>query len=453
MRILILAGVLIYVALFVVTTFVPSGSARREAEKYFTEEEIDRGLRFSFQRRLLYWPSVGIHLGILTAIVCTGFSRRLADTFAAWTGNRWFLTILLVGWFCLLVDEAVSLPFGLARLELLRAWGMTRRPIPSWLADRALGLAVTAVFQSVILIGLFVLIRYFPRVWWLLASLGGVFLGVGLAFILPIWIEPLFNTFTPLDKTEWAYLNAPVEALLRRGGIPSEQIFVVDASRRSSHTNAYFTGFGPTRRIVLYDTLLRNYTQPRPVTAASMVALAGSPGALLPVVSFAEANLTEGRYELEAILAHEMGHWQHNHIVKGLALASLGALLGLYLLARILRRVVHVGLIYSPHDPAAVPLIWLLWTLVPWVAAPVQNAISRHFERQADQASLETVGRPDLFIQAEKRLVRDNISNVANHPVAVWLFATHPTSVEQIRMAEEWRAKHGDKPLQPGDNQ
>ncbi|HMF15769.1 MAG TPA: M48 family metallopeptidase, partial [Gemmataceae bacterium] len=355
LKITIFVGASAFLLLFLVTTFAPP--SRAAAEEYFTAKEIDNGLEFGLQRRLLYWASAGLHLAALVLIVFTGFARKLADLFASWVGGRWLVTVLLVGGFCFLVEEAISLPIGLARLELVRAWGLTKRPVADWLADHAIGLAISGVIGAVTLLGLYLLIRYFPRTWWALATIGTMLLAIGYIFIMPIVISPLFNTFTPLTETQWADLQAPMKELASRAGVPVKEILVVDASRQGSHTNAYFTGFGSTQRIVLYDNLLKKHK----------------------------------REEVESILAHEMGHWQHNHIVKGTAMAALAVLVGFFLLAGILRWAVNRPpfLLKTPFDPAGVPLILLLVTVGEWLVSPVQNAISRHFERQADMVSLE----------------------------------------------------------------
>jgi STE24 endopeptidase len=410
MKAAIVAVVFLFVALFALTTFLPAPAARAEAEPYFPPRVIERGLERSLQGKLLFWSSTAVHLGVLAVVVFTGFARWLTDRCRRWTGDRWLATVLLVGILLFLGDAILSLPFGLAALEWQRSWGLTHRSLGAWLNDHVLELAVSAVMSGVLLVGLYILLRFFPRTWWALAAAGGTLLGIGYVLILPIWINPLFNTFTPLSQTQWGKLQGPVKKLAARVGVPVEEILVMDASRRDCHTNAYFTGFGATRRVVLYDTLLQSH----------------------------------GEEEVLSILAHEFGHWQHNHIVKGIALGCGGAFVGLFLLAQILKWAVGRPpfLLTSPADPAGLPLILLAAALGSWAVMPVGNAISRAFERQADMASLELYGHPDVFIAAEERLARDNISNVAPNPLSVWLFASHPPAVERIHIAQEWEARH-----------
>ncbi len=453
------AGALVYVTLFALTTFTRSAQFESAAAAYFSPQEIERGLRLAFQRRLFFWGSTALQLLFLAVVVFSGCARRLADfcaqvvpaprpaagqahrrKYRLLAGLHWLGVVLLVGAVCFLAVELLVLPLHLGNLANNRAWGLTERSTLDWLKDYALAVGITGLIGAIVLGGLYLLIRLFPRRWWLLAAVGSVGLGFLYALLLPVVINPLFATFTPLQDP---YLLARTRALAARAGVPVEEVLVSDASRQGRYTNAYFSGFGPTRRIVLYDTLLRPVTTPSPEGVAGMVGLAAGrtePGGLAALLL---AHRTVALDEVESILAHEIGHWQHDHIVKGILLAGLGGLIGLYLAARILRAAVGRApfALRSPADPAGVPLVLLLSVLGTWVAAPVENFVSRHFEQQADAAALELARRPTAFISAEKRLVRTNLSNVAPTPFSIWLFATHPPTVERIRMAEEWRRR------------
>lgn len=399
-------GSLLLATLFLVTTFSSSPAAREQAAVYFSSEAIERGLQFSFQRRLLYWPLVALRIGFLIMLVETRLARTVTDHWRRLVGGRWLPTVLLVGLSYFVADELLSLPFAIGNFYLLHAWGLTSRSLASWAEDHVKGLGVAAATDGIVLVGLYLLLRFFPRFWWLVATVGGTILGIAYAFIAPVVIEPLFNTFTPLGQTEWAPLEPMVRAMIARAGVPVQEILVSDASRQGNHSNAYFTGFGATQRIVLYDNLLKSH-----------------PPA-----------------EVESILAHELGHWRHQHIMKGIALGAAGSMAGLYVLAWLLRLAVGRSrlALQSPSDPAGLPLIVLLMTLGGWLTMPVQNAVSRAFEREADADSLLLARQPEAFIAAEKRLAIDNISNVAPLPFSVWFFATHPPAVERIRMAEAW---------------
>jgi STE24 endopeptidase len=465
----IAAGVLVYGILFVLTTFPQSPSAEARAAKYFSQQEIERGRTFEHQRRLFIWGSAAVRLLFLGFVAFTGFGRKLADFCAQiipgprpvppdaakpglvrriFAGLHWLATVLLVGGFCFVAEELLILPVRLGRLENARAWGMTDRSVADWLTDYGKSLAVAAIIGGVVLVGLYVLIRLLPRWWWAAGATLSIALGLFYAYIMPEVINPLFNTFTPLRDKD---LVQRVRVLAARAGVPVETVLVMDASRQTRHTNAYFTGVGPTRRIVLYDTLLRPLHTLPPETAAAVIGLLATatlpgPGAMggpIEAAAVIAGHRREAADEIESILAHEIGHWQHNHIFKGFLLAGLGAYLGLYLVARLLRWAVGRApfALRSPSDPAGIPLLLLLSVLGAWAALPVENLISRHFERQADETALRLADHPQAFIAAERRLVRDNIGNVAPTPFSVWLFATHPPAVERIQMAEEWQRR------------
>lgn len=408
--------VLLFLTLAVVS-FVPSEPARAEAANYFSEAVIERGLHYTVQRRLLFWGATATELGMLLLLGLTGAGRRLADGCARLCRGWWLPTLLLVGAAVYLLVELTQFPFAVARLYHARSWGVTNRAFAPWLGEFLLGQAVALAIGAVPLAGIYLLMRGLPRIWWLLATLGAGVFAAAVAFVMPLLIAPLFNTFTPIAETPWAGLEPRIRALTDEAGVPVAGVYVMDASRQGKHTNAYFTGFGTSRRIVLYDTLLKSH-----------------PPA-----------------EVESILGHELGHWTHQHIVKGILLGMAAAAVGLFLLDRILRwaRGRAPWQLTSPADPAGLPLVALLMVLGSWVALPLENAVSRSFERQADAEALQLAGQPEAFKRAEVRLVEDNLSNPAPAPWNVWLFATHPPAVERIRMAEQWEAAPQGRRIRP----
>jgi len=351
-------------------------------------------------------------LGLLYVLAMTSLARRWADRLLDWTGQRRIIAALGMGLTFVVLHEILYLPIGIGRLYHAQSWGMSNLDLAGWLHDHALSVGINLLCKAIVLVGFYSLLIWLPRIWWLIAPFGAGALTVTYVLLAPILISPLFNDFTPLSKTEWSDKQSRVQALIDKAGVPVEEILVMNASRQSNHTNAYFTGFGPTRRIVIYDTLLKNHSDA----------------------------------EIESILAHELGHWLHDHIVKGILLGTLAALFGCFLLDRVLRLALERAPwhLRSIADPAGLPLILLLMCLGSWVAMPVGNAVSRHFERQADQVSLELAGQPEAFKTTEKKMAIDNKSNVAPTPWNVWLFSSHPTTVERIQMAEEWEKKTAD---------
>jgi len=188
----------------------------------------------------------------------------------------------------------------------------------------------------------------------------------------------------------------------------------MDASRRTRKGNAYFTGLGHTKRIVVYDTLL-----------------AGS-----------------GAEEVELVVAHEIGHWKAAHIWKGIGLSFLGMGIMLWCGARVLEWAARRGSFHlaGPADVAGLPLFLLVLFILHLVSLPIQSGISRSFERQADRTSLALTGNAAAFIRSEVQLARSNLADLTPHPAVVWLLYTHPPVAERIRMAEAFKAETGANP-------
>src|SRR6266851_2780865 len=289
MKTLISTIAALFLLLFVLTTFVPHPAAREEARTAgFTVDQIDTGLQYTFERRFFQWTAIALELALLYVLAMTRLARRWADRLLDWTGQRRILVALGMGLTYVALHEILNLPIGIARLYHAQYWGMSNLDLAGWLQDHALSFGINLLCEAIVLVGFYSLLIWLPRIWWLIAPFGAAALTVIYLLVAPILINPLFNDFTPLSKTEWSNQQSRVQALIDKAGVPVKEILVMNASRQSNHTNAYFTGFGPTRRIVIYDTLLKNHSDA----------------------------------EIESILAHELGHWLHDHIVKGIMLAT-----------------------------------------------------------------------------------------------------------------------------------
>lgn len=402
--------VLVLVVLFVATTFTKSEDRERAARRYFSQEDITRGQTYSRGGRLLFWAGAALHLAFLYVLAGTAVGARSVRWVEALAGGRFVLAVLAIAAFVFVVEHVLSFPLsaygGYVRQK---AWALTDRTFASWLGDYGKALLVSGVLGAGLTVAFYLLLRAMPRGWWIVAALGSAAVGIVLAYLAPLIIAPLFNTFTPLAKTRWAPLEPQVRAMLERSDLPVREVLVMDASRQGRHTNAYFSGFGASRRIVLYDTLLRSHTPD----------------------------------EVLSILAHEIGHWTHHHIVKGLLLGTLGAFVGFFVLDKILHAFVGRGplMLQDIHDPAGLPLVMLLSLLGSVAIMPVANSVSRVFETQADATSLRLGGMPERFVEAEKRLVRDNIGDPTPSNIRVWFFASHPPALDRIAMAEAWRPR------------
>jgi STE24 endopeptidase len=401
MRILPGAAFVCAVSLLLASAVMAGTPGMREAAlRYFTPEEIARGQSYMGGRYLLFGIRSAVQLSFLLLLIVTPASRILRDLCAAWAGHRPWLALTLYAASLLLLYRLLLLPLELyGGYYREHIYGLSTQNLGGWFRDWTKGLLLQLAMLVPTVNLLYGFIRRDPVRWFVPTTviLGAlIFL---LAFLAPVLIDPLFHRFTPLEDPA---LRTRILRLAERAGIPVEQVLVADASRRTVKANAYVTGFGGTKRIVLYDTLL---------TRSSVD-------------------------EVEAVLAHEMGHRIYHHLWKGVGLSVVALFVGLGIAALVLRWGSTRGLITHPADPAGLPLLALTLFVLSLVTLPVQNAISRHFERQADRTVLELTGNREAHIKVEVDLARSNLADITPPRWAVLLLYTHPPVLERIAIAE-----------------
>ena len=283
---------------------------------------------------------------------------------------------------------------------LPRRAGLLTQGFGSWLADRAKGLAIGGVLGLLAVQIVYGLLRWSPDHWWLWAS--GI-LAAGIALltaVVPIWLVPLFYRLTPLEDLA---LRSRVLALAARMGVRAAAVAVADFSRKGRTANAAVVGLGRTRRILVSDTLLREF----------------------PIE------------EVEVVLAHELGHHARRHLMKGLLVQGALVLGALWAADRVLRAGTGALGLAGPADPAGLPLFALALTALGLLTTPLVAAWSRRLEREADRVALEVSGAPDAFISAMERLGRLNLAERQPGRLRELLFATHPSIEARIAVARE----------------
>lgn len=291
----------------------------------------------------------------------------------------------------------VDLPFGLYRTFVLEArFGFNKMSPPLFLADLAKQILLGVAIGAPVLLAVLWLMAAMGRYWWFYVWL--FWLGCNLLALLiyPTLIAPLFNKFSQLDDAE---LRARIEALLARCGFRSKGLMVMDGSRRSAHGNAYFTGFGAAKRIVFFDTLL--------------------------------AHL--GAAEVEAVLAHELGHYRHHHVWQRVGLLAVFSLAALYLLGVLIEQPwFYAGLGVSAHGTAvALILFSLTLPVFTFLVSPLLSYISRRHEYQADAYAAKQASAGDL-ISALVKLYRDNAATLTPDPLHSLFYDSHPPAALRI---------------------
>lgn len=383
---------------------LPGADLQPDPLRDFTAEQLAREV--AFHQAVRPWSYASLLLGLSVAAVL-GFTRlgaRIVKAVARPLGGGWVWQVLLGTLAVTALGRLLTLPLSVRGELVLRRYGLSTQTWGSWLLDVAKGVAVGSALTALALLLLVGIARRARRTWWAWGAAATAGLVVAGSFAYPVLVEPVFNRFTPLPAGE---LRADLLALAERDGVAVDQVLVADASRRTTALNAYVSGFGSSRRIVVYDTLVER-AEPA---------------------------------EVELIVAHELGHAAENDVLVGTLLGALGAAAAVCALALVLtwspllRRAGADGM----ADPRVVPLVLALIALTTLLVAPASNLVSRRIEARADVHALDLTRDPATFVATQKRLALSNLSDLDPHPLAYVFFATHPSVTERLSLAREWQ--------------
>jgi STE24 endopeptidase len=339
---------------------------------------------------------------LLLAVLASGLLGRLAagtDSLAAdplLEGLLFYLPLGAAAWL-------LSLPFDYyATFGIEQKYGFNRSTPGLWIADQVKGAALSAVLAGVILTAVLWFLNRYPQTWWIWAFAAVSAFQIVMVLLYPVLIAPLFNLFEPLRDEE---LRRKVEELMDQGGVRVKDVLQMDGSRRSSHSNAYFTGFGRTKRIVLFDTLLESHPHD----------------------------------EILAILGHELAHYRKKHILKQVALIEALLLAGFFFTYLLLGWTsLYETFGFHPDMPyAGLLLVGILWGKLSFFFSPLPAALSRRYERQADRFAARLLGAGAPLARALKRIAADNLSNLTPHPLYTMFYASHPPLPERVAALEE----------------
>ncbi|HOJ63691.1 MAG TPA: M48 family metallopeptidase [Spirochaetota bacterium] len=302
-----------------------------------------------------------------------------------------------------IIEFLLQLPFDLYfNFNIEKKYGFNKMTFSLWLTDTIKTFIISIILYTLILLPLIFFIYTFKDIWFLLIWVFLLLFSLFMQIIYPTLIAPLFNKFEPLKNLE---LNQKIEDLVKKCGFTSKGIFQMDESKRTTHSNAYFIGLGKTKRIVLFDTLLQNYTDD----------------------------------EILAIISHELGHFKYKHILKNIIFSSLMSLIGLFLT----KIFINLPLLYETFKiNDVVPLIgllyvWIISSQISIFLMPIKSYFSRKNKYQADKFAKEQIGTSLPFISALKKLTVENLSNIYPHPFYEWFYYSHPSILKRIEALEK----------------
>lgn len=346
------------------------------------------------------------HQALFLAIILSGFLPWLEKVVRPW-GEGGIISGLVFFAVLSLISSLFHIPFGLYETFVIEErYGFNTKTFRIWLSDLIKGIVLTGLLGGFLLFLLLALILHGGTTWWFWAWMGVGIFELAILWLYPVLIAPLFNKFEPIENQS---LVESIGALMEKVGLHVKGVFKMDASKRSKHTNAYFSGIGRNKRIVLFDTLLASHTEE----------------------------------EVLAILAHEVGHWVKKHVLKQIVVLEIISMGLFYVVARLL----NWPLLYQtfgfgePVFYVGVFLISALFGPIGYFVHPLESAVLRKFEREADDFALELTRRAEPMQHALKRLAADNLSNLTPHPLYAWVYYSHPPLVERIERLTRFQEK------------
>ena len=388
-----LAGVVVTVLLTVPFPVLPGAHPHVDVLRDFTPSQVAREEAYHRAVRPPAYLSLALSLVVAGVLGLTSWGGRLVERLP----GHWTVKVLLGTALLAAVGQLLTLPLDVQAERVLRRYGLSTQDWAGWTDDLLRGFAVKVVTTSVVLVVLLALARRSPDRWWLPGAVVAAVFTVVASFGYPVVIEPVFNSFTPMAAGQ---LRTDLLALADRDHVRVSDVLVADASKRTTALNAYVSGFGSTRRIVVYDTLLRTATPA----------------------------------EVELVVAHELGHAKRNDVLHGTVIGAFAAAAGVIALFLLLGS--------RAGEVRSVPRVLFLAAVVPLLVAPLTNLVSRHIEARADLHALDLTRDVPTYVASEKKLATTNLSDLSPGWLVYSLFYTHPSDPQRLALAREWERLH-----------
>jgi STE24 endopeptidase len=365
--------------------------------------------RYNKIKRWLGIADFALGLGMLVFLVATGWSGALRDLAYRVAFQNYTLAVFFFVLMLLLMGKLLGLGFDFYGFRLEHRFQLSNQKPRAWVRDEIKGFLLELMLASIVAESLYFIIRQFPQHWWVLAWAAFLAFVVLMAHLAPVVLLPIFYKFEPLQDEE---LKSRLVRLGERSGTRVCGVFKWNLSEKSKKANAALTGLGSTRRIILADTLLDHY----------------SPD------------------EIEAVLAHELGHHVHRHILKSIAVQAGVTLLGFWAANWALHYAVdRLGMFATLSDFANLPLLALVSSVLSLLAFPALNAYSRLNERQADRYAFESIDRVEPFISSMNKLADQNLAERNPSRLVEALFHSHPSISRRVAAAEAWARVEPEK--------
>jgi len=357
--------------------------------------------RYHKIRRWLEIADAGLLIALLLVLMTTDLTADLRDLALKLGFQSYFWGLLFYLLIFSLAGKALGSGFAYYGYRLEKTYKLSNQKIGGWLWDEAKGFAVNLLLMGLLAELLYAVIRWAPQWWWIAAWALFTLVFIVLAQLAPVVLFPIFYSFEKLRDDE---LSARLLSLAAKAGARVRGVYLWKLSKKSNKANAALAGLGATRRIVISDTLLSLCTPE----------------------------------EVEAVMAHELGHHKRRHILLSMSLQTAFTFLGFWVLKTVLRQFTE----FKQYDFANLPVVMLTAVALSLLLLPLINSVSRAFERQADRYALEITGRVEAFISAMQKLAAQNLAEADPSPLVVLLFHSHPPVKKRVAAARQWAKDH-----------
>ncbi|MBX2990654.1 MAG: M48 family metallopeptidase [Bacteroidetes bacterium] len=364
-----------------------------------TSADPAKAKQYSRTKLVLGITSSALSFALLLVIVLSGVSVELRN----WAHSLFSLDYAAIVLFLLalgIMQSFVTLPIGFySGFIVEHRYNLSNQTFGRWVWERVKGLLVGAPLMLAVVLVLYYCLKTYGEWWWLPVSIALTFFSLVLARIVPTFIMPLFYRFTPIESGS---LKERIMNLCEKAGVRIDGIFSFNMSKNTKKANAGFTGIGKSKRIILGDTLMQEFSEE----------------------------------EIETVFAHELGHYTHKHILIGIAVGMCSTFAGLYVTSKLYALSLGWFGFASVADVAALPILGLWLSVFGLVTSPLGNVLSRKHEREADRYAVTTTKNKHAFISALLKLADTNLADPEPHPVIEFLFYSHPSIARRIALVE-----------------
>ncbi len=340
---------------------------------------------------------------LMLMLVVFGYSMEAVNVAKSITSNE-YVVLVVFALYVGLLQAIVALPLGYySGFYVEHAYHLSNQSLARWAWERMKGTLVSLPIIVGVLLMLYYCMQVYDRWWWLPVATALTLLSVVLARIAPVLIMPLFYKFTPIEKNS---LRERILRLCGNAGLHIAGVFSFNLSKNTRKANAGFTGIGKSKRIILADTLIKDFSED----------------------------------EIETVFAHELGHYKHRHILIGIVVGIVSTFVGLFAASQLYEWSLPFFGFSEITDIAALPILALWLSVFGLMTSPIGNILSRKHERQADAFAVRTTGNAVSFVSALRKLASTNMADPEPHPLIEFLFYSHPSITKRIKMVETLQA-------------